>query len=630
MATSTANVINRTRGLAKAAARTELDDWERAVACFDEGLLEDAYKIFKEVRTIIPAARRRTPILHIANSLPGLAKYDYNLGVIHMDRKNFRQAIMCFMAAMDKDEYFSAAFFQCGIANIAIENYKEAVRCFGKTLEGMRNARMIDYKQLGLDFKLKRCRVHFNLGLAYIEVGNKQKGAENLHRALDTSEPKDVSFYKKALETGGEGCLIFVVPPGLIYRPPEDKVRDAKTKYYIGSSKVIADTERKGTEDFKAKATWGFSVSGPMNLDTEINSQTLAPPAGLQRSATAAGTNRKYTDLRKPEYSSPSGGRGLGVPRNHTGGANGSSLARSNTEVKRPTPLNPEISRQITPGGSASAAPGLGGRGGAAKVSTSSQLQKEVDEVEKLIQKLKFDTGRGNRNGAKSPTPSSSLSVPNSVPDRPRSSNVVRSNSSVRTSPLPARSGGNEPTRDQLPPQDTGIVGNPMHQYTGKPGHTYHLPQIKAQQMPQITGRPQMPLVTGNIAAYQLRRHNTGVANRSHVPRMGTGPIGYGIKKEDTREMVLIDCHLQLDDKRQITVSFYVGRDARVDVLFERLKTKAANYGLTSDLAIKYRKEVVIDGQSAWETALTWTKFLEGKEILEIWCSRADPSLKQR
>ncbi|KAK3828712.1 MAG: hypothetical protein J3Q66DRAFT_323377 [Benniella sp.] len=613
MATSTANVINRARGLAKAAARTELDDWERGVACFDEGLLEDAYKIFKE--------------------LPGLAKYDYNLGVIHMDRKNFRQAIMCFMAAMKKDEYFSVAFFQCGVANIAIENYKEAVRCFGKTLEGMRNALMIDYKQLGLDFKLKRSRAHFNLGLAYIELGNKQKGAENLHKALDTSEPKDVSFYKKAWETGGEGCLIFVVPPGLIYRPPEDKVRDAKTKYYIGSSKVIADTERKGSEEFKAKATWGFSVSGPMNLDTEINSQPLlVPPAGLQRSATAAGTNRKYTDLKKPEYSSPSGGRGSGALRNQTGGANGSSLARSNTEVKRPTPLNVENSRQITPGGSASAsaAPGLGGRGGAAKISTSSQLQKEVDEVERLIQTLKFDTGRANRNGAKSPTPSSNLSVPISVPDRPHSSNGVRSNSSLRTSPIPARSGGNELTRDQLLPQDTGRVENTMHQYTGRPGHVYHLPQIKPQQMPQITGKgPQMPLVTGNIAAYQLRRHNTGVANRSHVPRMGTGPIGYGIMKEDIREMVLIDCHLQLDDKRQITVSFYVGRDARVDVLYERLKTKAANYGLTSPLVVKYRKEVMIKTQDEWQTALTWTKFLEGKEILEIWCSREDPSLKQ-
>jgi hypothetical protein len=120
---------------------------------------------------------------------------------------------------------------------------------------------VIDYTQLGLDFKLYSCQVLFNRGLCYIELGEMDLGMTDLWRATREKQTKAHDILDQALQDRGQDCTVFTVPYGVLYRPPESKVKNSKKKDYLGSSKVIA-----AIDETKSKSAWQMQLSGPTNV----------------------------------------------------------------------------------------------------------------------------------------------------------------------------------------------------------------------------------------------------------------------------------------------------------------------------------------------------------------------------
>lgn len=139
---------------------------------------------------------------------------------------------------------------------------------------------VIDYTQLGLDFKLYSCQVLFNRALCYIELGEMDLGMTDLWRATREKQTKAHDMLDQALRDKGQDCTVFTVPQGVLYRPAESKVKNSKKKDYLGNSKVIAAVDATDQfAGFKGKSAWQVQMSGPTNVATE-EPRPMTPPNG--------------------------------------------------------------------------------------------------------------------------------------------------------------------------------------------------------------------------------------------------------------------------------------------------------------------------------------------------------------
>ncbi|KAF9934094.1 hypothetical protein FBU30_003375 [Linnemannia zychae] len=386
-----------------ASLKHELDQWNEGVIAFDQGLYEEALEYFEP----------------IADS----AKIHFNIGVVLATLGDFEGAGAAYEQATKLDQYLAIAYFQNGVANVALENYAKALTCFHDAHLYLRGNMVIDYTQLGLDFKLYSCQVLFNRALCYIELGEMDLGMTDLWRATREKQTKAHDMLDQALKDKGQDCTVFTVPQGVLYRPAESKVKNSKKKDYLGNSKVIAAVDATDQfAGFKGKSAWQVQMSGPANVATEEPRPMTPPNAGLQRRATeragpGMGRARRDTDPERPhmlEHSASFNGsegmtrRGPGPSALGPAGSEPRSpmLTRRNTEAQKPTPLDidngtyPPINR---PNGPNSAAPGGPGTGGI------NRYQDDLDDVDQYINSLTLD----DRQGRNSPGPTRSNSGSN-------------------------------------------------------------------------------------------------------------------------------------------------------------------------------------------------------------------------
>lgn len=138
---------------------------------------------------------------------------------------------------------------------------------------------VIDYTQLGLDFKLYSCQVLFNRALCYLELGEHDLAMTDMWRATREKQTKAHDLLDQALRDKGQDCTVFTVPQGVLYRPAESKVKNAKKKDYLGNSKVIAALDAKSAfSGFQGKSAWQVQMSGPTNVAAVEEPRPMTPP----------------------------------------------------------------------------------------------------------------------------------------------------------------------------------------------------------------------------------------------------------------------------------------------------------------------------------------------------------------
>ncbi|KAF3064727.1 Neutrophil cytosol factor 2 [Daldinia childiae] len=214
--------------------KQEIESWVSALSRYDNNEFEEALKEF--------------------DNISDTSKILFNMGVIHATLGEHEKAVECYQRAIRLDQYLAVAYFQQGVSNFLLGDFEEALANFNDTLLYLRGNTMIDYAQLGLLFKLYSCEVLFNRGLCYIYLQQKDAGLQDLNFAVKEKVVEDHNVIDEAIREEAEGYTVFSIPVGVVYRPNEAKVRNLKTKDYLGKARLVAASDR-------ANAFTGFAGS---------------------------------------------------------------------------------------------------------------------------------------------------------------------------------------------------------------------------------------------------------------------------------------------------------------------------------------------------------------------------------
>ncbi|XP_012670658.2 neutrophil cytosol factor 2 [Clupea harengus] len=231
-----------------------LRQWDQAVACVDQGDVKTALDIFLDIEE--------------KNS-----KISFNIGCLYLADNNFEAAEKAFDCSIGKDEHLAVAFFQRGITFLKKENFEEALADFSNASRELRGNNLIDYKLLGLRYKLYASEVLHNMALAQAQLGEWNKAQESLLSALNL-KPK-FRHVDLALEAILKQKLFDLVKmqPGLMFKPKKHHVNaELEQKHYLGKAKVVASVVHKDE----------FSGFAPLQPQTDDAPTTRKAPEVLR------------------------------------------------------------------------------------------------------------------------------------------------------------------------------------------------------------------------------------------------------------------------------------------------------------------------------------------------------------
>ncbi|KAH2612217.1 hypothetical protein KXW34_002557 [Aspergillus fumigatus] len=200
--------------------KQEIETWVLALEHYDNQEYEEAIRIFGQIADT--------------------SKIFFNCGVIYATLGEHEKAVQCYQRAVSLDQYLAIAYFQEGVSNFLLGDFEEALANFNDTLLYLRGNTSIDYEQLGLKFRLFSCEVLFNRGLCYIYLQQMGPGMQDLEYAAKEKVTPDHDVIDDAIRERAEGYTVFSIPVGVVYRPNAAKVKNLKTKDYLGKARLIA------------------------------------------------------------------------------------------------------------------------------------------------------------------------------------------------------------------------------------------------------------------------------------------------------------------------------------------------------------------------------------------------------
>lgn len=261
--------------------KAELETWASALKAYDE---EDFEKSLEQFSRIADSSKILT-----------------NMGLIYATLGEHEAAVEQFIAATGLDQYLAVAYFQCGVSNFLLGRYDLASKDFEGALLYLRGNQSINYTQLGLAFTLFSSEVLFNKGLSLIYMGQSEEGMLELQDAARQKATEEHNVIDEAIRDRGEGYTVFSIPVGVLYRPSEMKLKNAKTRDFLGKAKLVATenpNEAYTTFSGVTRLKQGISPQGVYVSDAPI--VDLNRTGSLMRSATEPPPRPKPTPLSAP------------------------------------------------------------------------------------------------------------------------------------------------------------------------------------------------------------------------------------------------------------------------------------------------------------------------------------------
>ncbi|KAM9187288.1 neutrophil cytosol factor 2 isoform 2-T2 [Mergus octosetaceus] len=119
------------------------------------------------------------------------AKICYNIGCIHLVLGKLAEAEEAFTQSISCDKHLAVAYFQRGTIFYRRQNHEMAVKDFKEALAQLRGNQLIDYKILGMRYRLFACEILYNIALVYATMEDWKKAEEHLTlAACMKSEPQ--------------------------------------------------------------------------------------------------------------------------------------------------------------------------------------------------------------------------------------------------------------------------------------------------------------------------------------------------------------------------------------------------------------------------------------------------------
>ncbi|KAK4516063.1 uncharacterized protein ATC70_011024 [Mucor velutinosus] len=152
----------------------------------------------------------------------------FNIGSIFSILNDHKRAITAFNRAVAKDPYFAVGYFQRGVSMFLLGNLEAAKDDFDSAFQRLRGNSLINYQQLGLQFRLYSCEVLFNRGICQLYLGKIDSGLTDLYHAQKAKETEEHNIIDQAVRNRGKGYSVYSIPPGLLFRPSEIRLRQLK------------------------------------------------------------------------------------------------------------------------------------------------------------------------------------------------------------------------------------------------------------------------------------------------------------------------------------------------------------------------------------------------------------------
>ncbi|NWW32856.1 NCF2 factor, partial [Panurus biarmicus] len=204
------------------------------------------------------------------------AKICFNIGCIQLVLGKLEEAEEAFTRSIGCDKHLAVAYFQRGTVFHRRQNHGKAIEDFKEALAQLRGNQLIDYKILGLRYRLFACEILCNIALVYATMENWGKAEEHLTLATSMkSEPQHnkidrvmeailvrrSSLHDFSVLQKQKLCELVAIPAGKLFRPNEKQVAQLEKKDYLGKAMVVASVVDK--DDFSGFAPLQPQASGP-------------------------------------------------------------------------------------------------------------------------------------------------------------------------------------------------------------------------------------------------------------------------------------------------------------------------------------------------------------------------------
>ncbi|NWY70197.1 NCF2 factor, partial [Erithacus rubecula] len=200
------------------------------------------------------------------------AKICFNIGCIQLVLGKLAEAEEAFTRSIGCDKHLAVAYFQRGTVFYRRQNHGKAIEDFKEALAQLRGNQLIDYKILGLRYRLFACEILCNIALVYATTENWEKAEEHLTLAISMKSEPQHNKIDRAMEAILPLCYVSVlqkqklcelvaIPAGKLFRPNEKQVAQLEKKDYLGKAMVVASVVDK--DDFSGFAPLQPQASGP-------------------------------------------------------------------------------------------------------------------------------------------------------------------------------------------------------------------------------------------------------------------------------------------------------------------------------------------------------------------------------
>ncbi|KAI8329943.1 hypothetical protein BC941DRAFT_362131, partial [Chlamydoabsidia padenii] len=204
----------------------ELEQWQSACLAFDGKDYDSALKTFV--------------------SMADNAKMHFNIGLVFAAVDDHERALAAYSRSIAMDPYFAVAYFQKGVSQFCLGNMQEAMQDFDDAHTRLRGNQIINYQQLGLAFRLYACEVLFNRGICQLYLGKIDAGLTDLYHAQKSKMTEEHEVIDQAVRDRGKGYSVFSIPVGVLYRPPESRLRQMH-----GNVDMFAAVDKLGLNKFQ-------------------------------------------------------------------------------------------------------------------------------------------------------------------------------------------------------------------------------------------------------------------------------------------------------------------------------------------------------------------------------------------
>uniref|UniRef100_A0A096M806 NADPH oxidase activator 1 n=1 Tax=Poecilia formosa TaxID=48698 RepID=A0A096M806_POEFO len=166
----------------------------------------------------------------------------FNAASAHLALGQLDMALRCLDLTIAKDERLAVAFFQRAAVMLQMDRSEEALSDCIWAQEHMRGNAVIDYRQLGLRYKLYYWQILYNTAAAYCRMGQWESAMDKLVSATQDRGQGRGGNIEVALKSVERREVLdpLLVPVGSVFRPRKQEIEQLHQRDFLGKAKVIS------------------------------------------------------------------------------------------------------------------------------------------------------------------------------------------------------------------------------------------------------------------------------------------------------------------------------------------------------------------------------------------------------